>query len=184
MLRHCWLFWVVVGWGLYSTRLHYNSYCCRMNAGRSVGANMPFLFWVESHHYISMLQNGQTPLAIAQKLGYISVVDTLTPVTEVRDTLPASEDKYKVVSPETMQETFISDSEDEGGESYLVCLTVVKFIFSTVCPWTWNLCCGWCQLAILFMHLWICVSGVQPKSASVLLDVNHQVTLRLWQLRV
>lgn len=99
-----------------------------------MGANMPKMFWVESHRYISMLQNGQTPLAIAQKLGYISVVDTLTPVTEVQDTMPASEDKYKVVSPETMQETFISDSEDEGGESYLVCLTVVEFVFSTVCP--------------------------------------------------
>jgi hypothetical protein len=55
-------------------------------------------------------------LAIAQKLGYISVVDILKPVTEIQDIVPASEDKYKVVSPETMQEAFISDSEDEGGE--------------------------------------------------------------------
>ena len=38
--------------------------------------------------------------------------------------MPASEDKYKVVSPETMQEAFISDSEDEGGENSVVCLTV------------------------------------------------------------
>ena len=37
---------------------------------------------------------------------------------QVHAALPASEDKYKVVSPETMQETFISDSEDEGGEVY------------------------------------------------------------------
>ena len=65
-----------------------------------------------------MTQNGQTPLAIAQKLGYISVVEILKPVTEIQDTLPVSEDKYKVVSPETMQETFISDSEDEGGEGF------------------------------------------------------------------
>ncbi|XP_076454790.1 uncharacterized protein LOC143289416 isoform X40 [Babylonia areolata] len=63
----------------------------------------------------TIANNGQTPLAIAQKLGYISVVDILKPVTEVQDTMPTSEDKYKVVSPETMQETFISDSEDEGG---------------------------------------------------------------------
>lgn len=27
----------------------------------------------------------------------------------------ASDEKYKVISPETMQETFMSDSEDEGG---------------------------------------------------------------------
>lgn len=47
-------------------------------------------------------------------------MDTLQGVTEVQ-TIPATEDKYKVVSPETMQETLISDSEDEGGKhlSYL-----------------------------------------------------------------
>ena len=65
-------------------------------------------------------QNGQTPLAIAQKLGYISVVEILKPVTEVQDIMPVSEDKYKVVAPETMQETFISDSEDEGGGSNIL----------------------------------------------------------------
>ena len=63
-----------------------------------------------------MLQNGQTALAIAQKLNYINVVDVLKDVTSVEQTLPVSEDKYKVVSPETMQETLISDSEDEGGK--------------------------------------------------------------------
>ncbi|XP_076460003.1 uncharacterized protein LOC143293050 isoform X8 [Babylonia areolata] len=67
----------------------------------------------------AVTNNGQTPLAIAQKLGYISVVETLKPITEVQGTMPASEDKYKVVSPETMQETFISDSEDEGGSFYV-----------------------------------------------------------------
>uniref|UniRef100_A0A0B7BMJ6 ZU5 domain-containing protein n=1 Tax=Arion vulgaris TaxID=1028688 RepID=A0A0B7BMJ6_9EUPU len=65
----------------------------------------------------AVTNNGQTPLAIAQKLGYISVVEILKPVTEVQVITPSSEDKYKVVSPETMQETFISDSEDEGGIS-------------------------------------------------------------------
>lgn len=43
------------------------------------------------------------------------MVEILKPVTEVQAITPATEDKYKVVSPETMQETFISDSEDEGG---------------------------------------------------------------------
>ena len=60
-------------------------------------------------------QAGQTPLSIAERLGYISVVDTLKPITEVTETIPTTDDKYKVVSPETMQETFLSDSEDEGG---------------------------------------------------------------------
>ncbi|KAL8614687.1 hypothetical protein ACOMHN_046574 [Nucella lapillus] len=67
----------------------------------------------------TVTNNGQTPLAIAQKLGYISVVEMLKPITQVQDTMPVSEDKYKVVSPETMQETFISDSEDEGGSFYV-----------------------------------------------------------------
>ncbi len=30
-----------------------------------------------------------------------------------------TEEKYKVVAPETMQENFMSDSEDEGGKYYL-----------------------------------------------------------------
>ena len=64
-------------------------------------------------------QNGQTPLSIAQRLGYISVVDTLKDITEVTETLPTTDDKYKVVSPETMQEAFLSDSEDEGGMLFL-----------------------------------------------------------------
>uniref|UniRef100_A0A2C9K8X6 Death domain-containing protein n=1 Tax=Biomphalaria glabrata TaxID=6526 RepID=A0A2C9K8X6_BIOGL len=67
----------------------------------------------------AVTNNGQTPLAIAQRLGYISVVEILKPVTEVQGITPSTEDKYKVVSPETMQETFISDSEDEGGSSFV-----------------------------------------------------------------
>lgn len=64
------------------------------------------------------MQQGQTAMSIAQKLGYISVVETLKGVTEVTTITPlASDEKYKVVSPETMQETFMSDSEDEGGKA-------------------------------------------------------------------
>lgn len=62
------------------------------------------------------LQNHQTPLSIAQRLGYISVVDTLKDITEITETVPTTDEKYKVVSPEIMQETFLSDSEDEGGK--------------------------------------------------------------------
>lgn len=59
---------------------------------------------------------GQTALSIAQKLGYISVVETLRVVTETivtTTTTTVTEEKYKVVAPETMHETFMSDSEDE-----------------------------------------------------------------------
>ncbi|XP_071050658.1 ankyrin-3-like isoform X4 [Onthophagus taurus] len=62
--------------------------------------------------------NGQTALGIANKLGYISVVEELKVVTEldiITTTTINIEEKYKVVAPEGMQETFMSDSEDEGG---------------------------------------------------------------------
>ncbi|XP_076752691.1 uncharacterized protein LOC143424501 isoform X1 [Xylocopa sonorina] len=63
--------------------------------------------------------NGQTALDIAQKLGYISVIETLKVVTETIITTTHTvtiEEKYRVQAPESMQETFMSDSEDEGGE--------------------------------------------------------------------
>ncbi|KAF3427023.1 hypothetical protein E2986_13543 [Frieseomelitta varia] len=63
--------------------------------------------------------NGQTALDIAQKLGYISVIETLKVVTETVITTTHTvtiEEKYRVQAPESMQETFMSDSEDEGGE--------------------------------------------------------------------
>jgi ankyrin len=67
-----------------------------------------------------LLQQGQTALSIAQKLGYISVVETLKVVTETiitTTTTTTIEEKYRVVAPESMQETFMSDSEDEGGKT-------------------------------------------------------------------
>lgn len=62
----------------------------------------------------------QTALSIAQRLGYISVVETLKVVTETivtTTTTTITEEKYKVVTPEVMHESFMSDSEDEGGMS-------------------------------------------------------------------
>lgn len=45
------------------------------------------------------------------------MVESLKGVTEPTNIITTSADeKYKVVSPETMQETFMSDSEDEGGK--------------------------------------------------------------------
>lgn len=65
--------------------------------------------------------NGQTALNIANKLGYITVIETLKVVTTTTTittttTTTTVEEKYKVVAPEAMQETFMSDSEDDGGE--------------------------------------------------------------------
>ncbi|XP_047516437.1 ankyrin-2-like isoform X6 [Pieris napi] len=63
--------------------------------------------------------NGQTPLDIASKLGYVTVMETLKEVSEP-SLAPASQEKYKVVAPETMLETFMSDSEEEGGEDTIL----------------------------------------------------------------
>ena len=53
---------------------------------------------------------------IAQKLGYIGVFESLKPVTNSEVTMSASmnDEKYRVVAPEAMHETFMSDSEEEG----------------------------------------------------------------------
>ncbi|XP_073958631.1 uncharacterized protein isoform X2 [Choristoneura fumiferana] len=63
--------------------------------------------------------SGQTPLDIASKLGYVTVMETLKEVSEP-SLAPATQDKYKVVAPETMLETFMSDSEEEGGEDTIL----------------------------------------------------------------
>lgn len=52
-------------------------------------------------------------------------METLKVVTETTvttTTTTVTEEKYKVVAPETMQETFMTDSEDEGG-------TALKILF-------------------------------------------------------
>ncbi|XP_013148945.1 PREDICTED: uncharacterized protein LOC106111412 isoform X1 [Papilio polytes] len=62
--------------------------------------------------------NGQTPLDIASKLGYVTVMETLKEVSDPSISA-ASQEKYKVVAPETMLETFMSDSEEEGEDTIL-----------------------------------------------------------------
>ena len=87
-------------------------------------ANKNGIFCVPSFLFFSVIlsflfQNGQTALSIAQRLGYISVVETLKVVTEKEVTTTTTttvEEKYRVIAPESMQETFMSDSEDEGGK--------------------------------------------------------------------
>lgn len=52
-------------------------------------------------------------------MGYISVVESLKIVTDTTITTTTTvnvEEKYRVVAPEAMQEIFMSDSEDEGGQ--------------------------------------------------------------------
>ncbi|XP_058177359.1 ankyrin-3-like [Anopheles ziemanni] len=63
----------------------------------------------------AVTNGGQTALSIADKLGYITVVETLKVVTETSVTHTVDE-KFKIVGPETIHETFLSDSEDEGPE--------------------------------------------------------------------
>lgn len=68
---------------------------------------------------IFFLKYGHTALDVANKMGYISVIETLKVVTETTITTTHTvtiEEKYRVQAPESMQETFMSDSEDEGGK--------------------------------------------------------------------
>jgi len=64
-------------------------------------------------------QTGLTSLSIAQRLGYISVVELLKYITEVAMSPLTMDEKYKVLAPEIMQEAAMSDSEEEGGEHFL-----------------------------------------------------------------
>jgi len=44
----------------------------------------------------------------------------VTETTITTTTTTTIEEKYRVVAPESMQETFMSDSEDEGGKTALI----------------------------------------------------------------
>ncbi|XP_039306763.1 ankyrin-2 isoform X2 [Solenopsis invicta] len=67
--------------------------------------------------------DGLTALNIAQKLGYISVMEVLKglPYDSATPDNKNWEEKYKVIAPESLQETsFMSDSEDENGSDALI----------------------------------------------------------------
>ncbi|XP_072762140.1 uncharacterized protein [Anoplolepis gracilipes] len=67
--------------------------------------------------------DGLTALNIAQKLGYISVMEVLKglPYDSATPDNKNWEEKYKVIAPESLQETsFMSDSDDEGGSDALI----------------------------------------------------------------
>lgn len=72
-------------------------------------------------YLLFIFKDGLTALNIAQKLGYISVIEVLKGLT-YDNLAPCNknwEEKYKVVAPESLQEaSLMSDSDDEGG-SYI-----------------------------------------------------------------
>uniref|UniRef100_A0A3Q1EFS7 Ankyrin 3 n=1 Tax=Acanthochromis polyacanthus TaxID=80966 RepID=A0A3Q1EFS7_9TELE len=61
------------------------------------------------------IQNGNSALSIARRLGYISVVDTLKVVTEETLTTQTVVEKHKMNVPETMNE--VLDMSDDEGEA-------------------------------------------------------------------
>ena len=56
------------------------------------------------------------------------MVEILKNITEVQATPGAQDEKYKVVSPETMQEALMTDSEDEGGK--ILVAAILDFFFN------------------------------------------------------
>ncbi|XP_044251362.1 ankyrin-3 isoform X2 [Drosophila takahashii] len=70
----------------------------------------------------ALTNNGNTALHIASNLGYITVMETLKIVTSTSiasTNTGVIEEKCKVMSPEVMHETLLSDSEDETGDDLL-----------------------------------------------------------------
>jgi len=59
------------------------------------------------------LQDGQTPLSIAESLGHEAVVNLLKNVTDVLVSPATKKRKFHLAVPETMQEAAMSDLEDE-----------------------------------------------------------------------
>ncbi|ESO11004.1 hypothetical protein HELRODRAFT_72533, partial [Helobdella robusta] len=78
--------------------------------------------------------NGQSAMSIAQRLGYISVVELLRHVTKQPEVIPSVDEKYKVVVPEVMQEAAMSDSEDEGGTSHQSLIYSLLYLNFTTKP--------------------------------------------------
>jgi len=82
------------------------------------------------------VQTGLTSLSIAQRLGYISVVELLKNITEVAMSPLTMEEKYKVLAPEIMQEAAMSDSEEEGGDfvSFInvIITSLLSYIYSSL----------------------------------------------------
>ncbi|KAH8309919.1 hypothetical protein KR059_009756, partial [Drosophila kikkawai] len=72
----------------------------------------------------ALTNTGKTPLHIASNLGYVTAIETLKIVTKtsiVDVNTGVIEEKFKVLSPEIMHETLLSDSEDDdaGDDDFL-----------------------------------------------------------------
>lgn len=66
------------------------------------------------HVLMFAVQAGQTPLSIAEEVGYLSCVDILRPLTTVVSPGHRGDgEKYRVVLPETMHDSVIYDSDDD-----------------------------------------------------------------------
>ena len=61
------------------------------------------------------MQTGETALSIAERMGYISIVEMLKKVTEVKVSMVPHHEKYMVFMPEVMQESNMSDTDEETG---------------------------------------------------------------------
>uniref|UniRef100_A0A669EC53 Ankyrin 1 n=1 Tax=Oreochromis niloticus TaxID=8128 RepID=A0A669EC53_ORENI len=75
--------------------------------------------------------NGTSPLGIAKRLGYISVIDVLKLVTE--ESVSAVSMKHRMSFPETVDE-ILDVSEDEGRLSYLIMLKASTVPYSPAIP--------------------------------------------------
>ena len=70
-------------------------------------------------------QSGQSAMSIASRLGYLSIVEILRPISD-ENARPMTDDqeKYKVVLPEVIMETSLSESEDETGKKTFLIISI------------------------------------------------------------
>ncbi|EDV45272.1 ankyrin-3 [Drosophila erecta] len=70
----------------------------------------------------ALTKDGTTAFNIASNLGYVTVMESLKIVTStsvINSSIGAIEEKFKVMAPEVMHETLLSDSDDETGDDLL-----------------------------------------------------------------
>nr|XP_043069255.1 ankyrin-3 isoform X2 [Drosophila bipectinata]XP_043069256.1 ankyrin-3 isoform X2 [Drosophila bipectinata] len=70
----------------------------------------------------ALTHDGKSALNIANHFGFVTAVETLKVITHtssLNTTAGVVEAKYKVMQPEVMNETLLSDSEDEAGDDLL-----------------------------------------------------------------
>ncbi len=107
----------------------------------------------------------------------MQVVTTTTTIT--------TEEKYRVLAPESMQETFMSDSEDEGGE-YWVHSTPKRFVpnqeFAFVADSVSDPDLHWFGSPGSESEYWECGSGSRSQEINQNLQINLIFNLSKWYL--